>query len=135
MNKPKLAEIEIIAFGYKYGPAPQATVVLDLRYLQNPFYQLHLRPLTGLDEPVQRFIEETNPGARELLEQHLQAMLAGFLKYGNDHHKIVFAFGCTGGKHRSRFGAFICSEVVKKFAAENGLDCQVSLQFRDDGRE
>ncbi len=135
MNQTKLLEIEILAFGYKYGPAPMANFLLDVRYLKNPHYVPDLRPLTGLDEPVQQFIVANNPGARELLEQQVEMALAGYLEYGNDHEKLTFAFGCTGGKHRSRFCAVTCEAVVKRFVAARGLECKCSLVFLDEGKE
>lgn len=131
----KLSVIEIIAFGHKYGPAPDANVMLDVRTLKNPHYVDHLRPLTGVDEPVQRYIMENNPGAREALEHLVDFSLRGYLENGNDHSKVVFAFGCTGGKHRSRFCAVICAEVARRFVAEQQLDSVVTVVFRDDGRE
>jgi RNase adaptor protein for sRNA GlmZ degradation len=131
----KFLKVEIIAFGYKYGQPSSANLLMDVRFLKNPYYEESLRPLTGLDAPVQRYIEGHNPGAKELLERQILATLEGYLLYGNDHAQVSFAFGCTGGKHRSRYCAYLCSQVLERFLADHQLACEWKLVFRDEGRE
>lgn len=131
----KFLNVEIIAFGYKYGPPPSANLLMDVRFLKNPHYVESLRPLTGLDEPVQAFIDTNNPGAKELFQMQIATALEGYLLYGNDHAQVTFAFGCTGGKHRSRYCAFLCSQVLESFLADHQIACEWKLSFRDEGRE
>ena len=70
-----------------------------------------------------------------MLSEQLKLMLRGFLRVGNDHISVRFAFGCTGGKHRSRFFAVSCYRMVNDIVAELGLDSNVQLKHRDEGRE
>jgi RNase adapter protein RapZ len=134
----KLTDIEVVSFGYKYGPPPAANLVLDLRFLENPHYDEQLRPLTGCDEAVQRFILDRDAATAPMLamlSEQLKLMLRGFLRVGNDHVSVRFAFGCTGGKHRSRFFALSCYRMVNDIVAELGLDSNIQLIHRDAGRE
>lgn len=104
-------EIIITSFGYKQGPPPLANIVFDVRFLKNPYWVEELRPLTGLDHPVQRYVLEQEL-AQDFLET-LKILLGKVLpkmaelKVG----KFVIAFGCTGGQHRS-------ATLVEKLALE-----------------
>lgn len=104
-------EIIITSFGYKQGPPPLANIVFDVRFLKNPYWVEELRPLTGLDDPVQRYVLEQEL-AQDFLET-LKILLGKVLpkmaelKVG----KFVIAFGCTGGQHRS-------ATLVEKLAGE-----------------
>ena len=108
-------EIVVVSFGYKQGPPPLANVVFDVRFLKNPYWVDDLRPLTGLDDPVQRYVLEQEL-AQDFLET-LKILLAKVLpkmaepKVG----QFVIAFGCTGGQHRS-------ATLVEKLADELSVD-------------
>ncbi len=104
-------QIIITSFGYKQGPPPLANIVFDVRFLKNPYWVEELRPLTGLDNPVQQYVLEQEL-AQDFLES-MKGLLAKVLpkmaelKVG----KFVIAFGCTGGQHRS-------ATLVEKLADE-----------------
>lgn len=93
--------ITVSSFGFKYGTPSDADIVMDVRFLPNPFYNPQLRQLTGLDEPVRQFVmgrEETH----EFLEKWydlLSTLVPGYLAEGKTH--LAIALGCTGGMHRS----------------------------------
>jgi UPF0042 nucleotide-binding protein len=91
----------VMSFGFKYGIPIDADMVADLRFLPNPFWVSDLRPLSGLDEPVSRYVLE-QPRAEEFLEQYekLVALLTGGY-LNEDKHFLTIAIGCTGGRHRS----------------------------------
>lgn len=91
----------IVSFGFKYGLPVDADLVFDLRYLQNPHFITELRPKTGLDADVARFVLDSAE-AKELLVD-LSAMLSKLLpRYEREGKSyLTVAIGCTGGRHRS----------------------------------
>ncbi len=94
-------EVTITSFGYKQGPPPPAHMVFDVRFLQNPYWEETLRPLTGLDKPVSEYV------LRQALAQDflntLSSMLCTILPRFADGkwREFTVAIGCTGGQHRS----------------------------------
>ncbi|MBX9880040.1 MAG: hypothetical protein K2Y22_16400 [Candidatus Obscuribacterales bacterium] len=94
-------EVTITSFGYKQGPPPPAHMVFDVRFLQNPYWEETLRPLTGLDKPVSDYV------LRQALAQDflntLSSMLCTILPRFADGkwREFTVAIGCTGGQHRS----------------------------------
>jgi UPF0042 nucleotide-binding protein len=94
-------QVTVTSFGFKHGVPPDADLVLDCRFLPNPYWVEELRPLSGRDAEIQEYVnsfpvtEEFVVKVRELLDLLLPAYL--------DEGKAVLtvAFGCTGGRHRS----------------------------------
>ena len=96
-----LTAVRLLSFGYKRGVPADADVVLDSRFLPNPFYVEALKPLTGRDEPVQEYLLEFVE-FREFLERAegwLRWSLPLVQEEGRAYHTL--AIGCTGGQHRS----------------------------------
>ena len=94
-------EILLTSFGYKYGLPIDADMIFDARFLPNPFYIDHLKPLCGLDQPVKDYVLNMEV-AREFIEQCTQLILLimpHYLKEGKRYLHI--GVGCTGGQHRS----------------------------------
>ncbi|WP_417908725.1 hypothetical protein [Candidatus Electronema sp. PJ] len=93
-------KITLFSFGFKHG-RPEADMVLDVRFLPNPYWVPELKEHTGLEEPVAAYVLESEVG-RELLEQ-LEPFLAFLLKSHKQAERKEFscAIGCTGGRHRS----------------------------------
>lgn len=91
----------MVSFGFKFGVPVDADLVFDLRYLPNPHFVPELKPFTGLDEPVARFVLES-PETQELLVD-LSALLGKLLpRYAREGKSyLTIAVGCTGGQHRS----------------------------------
>lgn len=93
------------SFGFKHGIPLDADLVFDVRCLPNPHYVAELRPLTGRDQPVKNFLEDS-PNAMALL-----ADIRGFVEnwlpcFIRDHRAyLTVAIGCTGGQHRSVYFA------------------------------
>ena len=107
-------KLSVISFGYKYGIPLDADLVMDVRFLPNPYYVPSLRARTGLDAPVGRYLK-TKPGFRNFLKSYtdqIKALLPLYIKEGKSY--LTIAIGCTGGRHRS---VYIASEIVKKLAA------------------
>lgn len=93
--------ISVLSFGFKYGIPADADLVFDVRFLPNPYYVDELRPLTGMDEGVFRYVME-NETAGEFaakLEDMVKFLIPHYIKEGKTN--LVIAIGCTGGKHRS----------------------------------
>ncbi len=106
--------VKLISFGFKNGPPPHANLVLDVRFLKNPYWVEHLRPLTGLDQPVRAYVIEQNL-AQEVLN-NLQNLLAdvipAMLSVKSD--SFIIALGCTGGQHRSTAMVQELADILKK---------------------
>lgn len=97
---PKL-QIRLMSFSYRRGLPPEADMVLDARFLENPYYEDHLQKLTGQDPEVAAFINRDvswNPVFGSM-KQLLTPMLKGFKQSGRTY--LTIAVGCTGGQHRS----------------------------------
>jgi UPF0042 nucleotide-binding protein len=93
--------VTLLTFGFKHGPPRDADMVLDVRFLPNPHYLEHLRPLTGRDESVVAHVE-SGTAAREFYERllpMLDFLLPAYVAEGKTH--LTIALGCTGGRHRS----------------------------------
>lgn len=110
-----------MSFGFKYGIPAEADTVLDVRCFPNPYYIESMRPKTGLDPEVNRYVfsfEETRRYV-DMLKEYFLFMLPLYKKEGKKQFTV--AVGCTGGQHRSvaiadRLGVLLC---------ENGYDAVV----------
>lgn len=93
--------VRLMSFGFKYGIPIDADLVIDLRFLPNPHFVDELRPKTGLDPEVARYVLNA-PETQELLG-HLRPLLDFTLpRYAREGKAyLTIAFGCTGGRHRS----------------------------------
>jgi UPF0042 nucleotide-binding protein len=93
--------VRLLSFGYKRGIPADADVILDARFLPNPYYVEALKPLTGRDWPVQEYLLESHE-FREFLERAeswLRWSLPLVQQEGRAYHTL--GIGCTGGQHRS----------------------------------
>ncbi len=93
--------ITLVSFGFKHGLPKDADLVFDVRFLPNPHYVPDLRPLTGLEPEVSRFVLDSALTKRFLrhLTAFLDFLLPNFIEEGKTH--LTVAIGCTGGQHRS----------------------------------
>ncbi|MBS1868924.1 MAG: RNase adapter RapZ [Actinobacteria bacterium] len=98
---PGRLAVTIQSFGFKHGPARDADLLFDVRFLPNPHYEPELRPLTGMQAEVVAYIDRD--GALEAFYARLLPMLdyllPQYVAEGKAHLSI--AVGCTGGRHRS----------------------------------
>jgi len=106
--------LAIFSFGFKYGMPPEADMVLDVRFLPNPYFVAELKEKTGLEPEVADFVlrNETN---REFFS-HLIPLLTYLIPRYQAEGKTCFAIavGCTGGRHRS---VAITEELRARLAA------------------
>ncbi len=106
-------EVTVMSFGYKRGDAPSANAVFDVRFLKNPYWVEELRPLTGLDKPVQDYVLQQEP-AQDFLVSILELCFKIIPQFTDAKVKhFTIAFGCTGGQHRS---ATIAESVAQSLA-------------------
>ena len=128
-NTPGL-QLSVSSFGFKYGAPTDVDLMVDMRFLPNPFWEPELRALTGVDPEVKEYVLGRE-GAAEFLDHYVAALtpvLAGFQRENKRHASL--AVGCTGGKHRSVATA---RELADRLAGLPGVS--VSLRHRDLGRE
>lgn len=94
-------DVTVLSFGYKYGLPMDADIVLDARFLANPYYVDELRPMCGLDRPVRDFVFSYQQ-TRDFMEQ-IEKMIDFLLPLYVEEGKLglTVAIGCTGGRHRS----------------------------------
>mgnify|MGYP001257622641 FL=1 len=113
IDKNLRLNIRILSFGYKYGIPREADMILDMRFLKNPFYLSSLKKLTGKDEKIIKFIE--NQDAYNFFFKTFiklfKKIIPLFLNEGKNY--VTIAFGCTGGIHRSVMIADRFSKAMK----------------------
>jgi UPF0042 nucleotide-binding protein len=93
--------LHLVSFAYKNGIPPEADLVMDVRFLPNPYFVEELRPLTGNEPRVREFVltqTETQVFLSRFLE-FMDFLLPMYQKEGKTH--LTLAIGCTGGQHRS----------------------------------
>ena len=120
--------VSVIAFGYKYGIPLEADLVLDVRFLPNPYYIEELRSLSGLDQAVYDFVMD-RADSREYMEKltaFLDFQLPRFQEEGKP--SLTVAVGCTGGRHRS----VAVARALNDYLLEHGQNAR--LICRDLGR-
>ena len=93
--------IRIVSFGFKHGITPEADLVFDVRFLDNPFFQPDLKDRSGLDHDVQRYVLDQDDAIafRTMLSDLLRFLLPRYEASGKTY--LTIAIGCTGGQHRS----------------------------------
>jgi len=93
--------VKVVSFGFKKNDVPAANLMLDVRFLKNPYWVEELRPLTGRDQRVKSYVmdqshaQEFMANLLRLIEQFVPALLEA------KTHSVTIAIGCTGGQHRS----------------------------------
>ena len=99
-------------------------MVLDMRFSPNPFYEPELRTLSGRDAAVQAFVlaDENVTALLDQVEHTLERLIPRFIE--QDKRRLMVAFGCTGGRHRS----VCCAEALYHRMKDR---YQVSLAHRD----
>ena len=123
--EPGTMTIGLLSFGYKYGLPTDADLVLDCRFLPNPFFVEGLRDKTGSDPAVADYVlcrDETQEFLRRLVEL-LEFTLPRYRREGKSY--LTIALGCTGGRHRS----IVLVEELRRRLQEGGH--RVLVRHRD----
>nr|WP_211177654.1 RNase adapter RapZ [Pseudonocardia acidicola] len=126
----QVTRVTIMSFGYKYGLPMDSDLVVDVRFLPNPFWIPELREHTGRDTEVRDYVL-SQEGAEEFITRYLDLLRlvgAGYRREGKRY--LALSVGCTGGKHRS---VAISEELARRLSGSEGVT--VSVSHRDLGRE
>ena len=118
--------VNLVSFGFKHGPPLDADLVFDVRCLPNPHFVDRLRPLTGRDAKVVRFMRR-HAATREYLDRlttFLNFALPQYVQEGKSY--LTIAIGCTGGQHRS----VMVAEALKKSLAR-AKNVRLRVKHRD----
>lgn len=121
--------VHVVSFGFKYGVPAEADLLFDVRFIPNPYFVEHLRPLDGTHAEVKTFIDG-RPEAREFvarLEDLLDFLIPHYASEGKSY--LTITIGCTGGKHRS----VALAERIRDHLVDGGVP--VSVTHRDLGKE
>lgn len=121
--------VQVMSFGFKYGIPLEADLLMDVRFLPNPFYITDLRKKTGLDREVQDYLyqyEETHQFL-SLYRKNLEFLLPLYAEEGKS--SLVIGIGCTGGQHRSVAMCHAIAQIVEE------LDYPVTEFHRDFTKE
>lgn len=117
--------VDVMSFGFKRGLPRQADMVLDVRFLPNPFYVASLKGLTGKNKKVKEYVL-ANPEAKKFagrITGLILDLISSYAREGKYH--LTVAIGCTGGRHRS----VVMAEEIASRLEENGR--HATLKHRD----
>lgn len=125
MDDPGATRVVLFSFGFKYGTPVDVNVMLDVRFLPNPYWQDELRPKTGQDSEVANYVLGSDAG--KALLDHLSPLLVYLVAQNKEtgREAIRIGIGCTGGRHRS----VAVTEQIGVLL--NGSDVVVTLFHRD----
>jgi UPF0042 nucleotide-binding protein len=101
LSDQQLLEVHVFSFGFKYGMPEEADLIIDVRFLPNPFYDPEMRHLTGIDKKVSDYVLD-RPETKAFLAAWyslLDAVMPGYVAEGKS--QLSIGIGCTGGQHRS----------------------------------
>ena len=117
--------ISLLSFGFRYGLPLEADIVMDVRFLPNPYFIEELKEFSGLDEKVRDYVID-HPVSRRFLEQFLELLRMLIPEYQREGKSyLTLAIGCTGGRHRS-------VAIVNHLGVELEKDgYEISLVHRD----
>lgn len=113
--------VSVVSFGFRYGIPSDADLVFDVRFLPNPHFVPKLRPFSGKDPKVARYIRSF-PQTGEFLrriESLLTYLIPLYIREGKSY--LTIALGCTGGRHRS----VTLAEVIRKYLLKKKYSAKV----------
>jgi UPF0042 nucleotide-binding protein len=125
-SSKKELNVTLLSFGYRYGTPTDADIVMDVRFLPNPYFNEELKHLTGFDPAIVKFVLE-NRNTQKFLKKFstlLDFLLPQYVKEGKSY--LTVAVGCTGGIHRS---VVITNEIAQRFKQDKNVS--VNIVHRD----
>lgn len=122
--------VTILSFGFKYGIPSDSDIVMDVRFLPNPYYVDGLRAKTGNDKEIQDYVMQFDDAKIFLdkLEDLVNFLIPNYIAEGKN--QLVISIGCTGGKHRS---VTLANELYKRLESEK--DYGLKIEHRDIGKD
>lgn len=122
-------KVSLLSFGYKNGLPQNADLVIDVRFLNNPFFIPDLKPKSGKDADVKNYVIN-NSEARIFLKKYLELLdylIPLYINEGKSY--LTIAVGCTGGRHRSvAIADFIYEHIDRQYQ-------KVTISHRDIDRD
>ncbi len=117
--------VTVYSFGFKHGSASDADVIIDVRFLPNPYYVPELKELTGLDDKVRDYVmlRDETINFEKKWRDLLDVIMPGYIKEGKQ--QLAIGIGCTGGQHRS----VAIAESTGEYLKNKGY--RVSIAHRD----
>jgi RNase adapter protein RapZ len=118
--------VTFMTYGFKHGTPRDADLLFDVRFLPNPHYEDKLRDLTGLDEPVREYVQNSD-GLNDFYDRLiplLDYLLPSYVREGKAH--LTVGVGCTGGRHRS---VVIAEHLAEVYAGRD--EYMVDVVHRD----
>jgi UPF0042 nucleotide-binding protein len=114
--------VHVQSFGFRYGVPMDSDLVVDVRFLPNPFFNESLKKFSGLNRKVRTFVLE-QPVTREFLERYtglLDVLIPGYQREGKSY--LTISVGCTGGRHRS----VAIAEELKRYFSGSPVELRVT---------
>ena len=117
--------VNIMSFGYKFGIPQGVDIVLDMRFIPNPFYIPSMKKLTGHNKKVAQFVlkQDITQAFLKQFDEMMKSLVPHFIKEGK--YSLNIAVGCTGGQHRS---VAVANELGRMFGEEG---YRVSVEHRE----
>ena len=124
--------VTLLSFGYSFGIPHEADIVVDVRFVANPYFVNHLKRLTGEDKDVRDYVlkwPETIDFVKRLVD-FITFLLPLYQKEGKAY--LTIAIGCTGGRHRSVVILNELGAMLRKALGDKGVS--LSTRHRDVGK-
>jgi UPF0042 nucleotide-binding protein len=114
--------VSVFSFGFKHGMPVDADIIIDVRFLPNPYYEPGLRSLTGLTPEVRGFVLEREETQRflESWRDLLDVVMPGYVEEGKQN--LTIGVGCTGGQHRS----VVLAEETEHYLKQTGYTTTIT---------
>ncbi|MCJ7653428.1 MAG: RNase adaptor protein RapZ, partial [Actinobacteria bacterium] len=113
--EPDTVNLALISFGYKYGLPPDADIIIDVRFLPNPYWVEEFKDLNGLDSRLVDYVMDFE-SAREFLNSFVDMIESLIPLYQFERkYYLTIGVGCTGGKHRS---VVIANELTSRLTKD-----------------
>jgi UPF0042 nucleotide-binding protein len=120
--EPETLVVQLVSFGYKFGVPLDADIVLDVRFLKNPYYVPELKQFSGLTAAVRAYVLDQPLAARfvDAVDELLRLLVPAYVDEGKT--RLTIAIGCTGGYHRS---IVLAEEFAARLRARDGVPVTV----------
>lgn len=122
--------VTILSFGFKYGIPADSDIVMDVRFLPNPYYVEGLRAKTGNDREIRDYVMQFEEAGVfvDKLEDMINFLIPNYISEGKN--QLVISIGCTGGKHRS---VTLANELYRRLDGKKGYG--LKIEHRDLGKD
>jgi UPF0042 nucleotide-binding protein len=120
--EPEKLVVQLVSFGYKFGVPLDADIVLDVRFLKNPYYVPELKQFSGLTAAVRAYVLDQPLAVRfvDAVDELLRLLVPAYVDEGKT--RLTIAIGCTGGYHRS---IVLAEEIASRLRAREGVPVTV----------